>query len=99
VRAAFEIIHEVGHDVRGAGLPRKLEIFAREHVTIQSQSELHEHSSVVTEAVSPHHQMKKRFCSAISRGACTFKPSLPFYFKKEISNQGIPHKIVVSSIP
>ena len=35
VRAAFEIIHKMGHDVRGAGLPRELEIFAREHVTIQ----------------------------------------------------------------
>jgi len=42
---------------------------------------------------------KKRFGSAISRGACTFKPSLPFYFKKEMSNQGILHKIMVSSIP
>jgi len=29
------------HDVRGTGLPRKLKIFARQHVAIQSQSQFH----------------------------------------------------------
>jgi hypothetical protein len=41
VRAAFEIIHEMRHDVRGSGLARELKIFARQHVTIQSKSQFH----------------------------------------------------------
>ncbi len=34
MRAAFEVIHEVRDDMGCAGLPRKLEIIARQHVTI-----------------------------------------------------------------
>lgn len=36
--AAFEVAHEVRDDVRRPHLPRELEIFAREHVPVKSES-------------------------------------------------------------
>ncbi len=38
---SFEIVDEVGHDMRGTRLFRKPEVIRCQHVTIQSQSNLH----------------------------------------------------------
>ena len=44
--AVFEIVDEVGDDVRGAGLSRELEVLAREHVSVEAEAELHDRCQV-----------------------------------------------------
>ena len=41
VPAAAEIIDQMGHDMGRAGLPREMEIFAREHMAVEAEAELH----------------------------------------------------------
>jgi hypothetical protein len=41
MRSAFEVIHQMGNDVRGARLARELKILARQHVPIKSQAKFH----------------------------------------------------------
>src|SRR5262245_25125394 len=36
-----KIVHEMGYDMRGAGLSREAKVLARQHMTIQPQAELH----------------------------------------------------------
>ena len=41
VRATFEVIHQMRHNVRGARLPRELKMLAREHVPVKSEAQFH----------------------------------------------------------
>ena len=40
-RAAFEVVHQMRDDVGRPRLPRELEIFARQHVPVKSESKVH----------------------------------------------------------
>ena len=42
VRARLEIVDQVDHNMRGAGLPRELIVLRRQHVAVEAEAELHE---------------------------------------------------------
>ena len=58
----LEIIDQVGHDVRSAGLPRELKVLAREHVPIEAKPELHaEHFFYRDRGGDPNQRPAARF--------------------------------------
>src|SRR6185312_8821814 len=60
VRAAPEIINQVGDDVGRARLPRELEVLAGEHVAVEAEAEFHGSLTSISGAGAPATKEKVR---------------------------------------